>query len=317
MADVERGRDVGYDEFGMLHENAAEAGLPFDAADPPVVERVWVDVGGGRELSAIVWGDGPAEVVLLHGGAQNSHTWDTVVLGLRPRSVVAIDLPGHGHSADARETDGNSASAAAEDVAVVIRELAPDAKAVVGMSFGGLTAVALAGVAPELVRSLVLVDVLPGLESRNASHIMAFVNGPPAFASFDDLLERTMQFNPQRSRSSLRRGILHNAARQPDGSWVWRHSRGAAGAAGRVAGIKAQGDQIYQDLWEPLAAAAAQGPVLLCRGLRQDSVLRDTDIEALRHHAPTAQIVDFPEAGHSIQGDQPVPLAKALATFLT
>lgn len=316
MGDVDRGRDVGYDEFGMLHENAAEAGLPFDAAAPPVVERVWVDVGGGRELSAIVWGDGPPEVVLLHGGAQNAHTWDTVVLGLRPRDVVAIDLPGHGHSADARETDGSSAVAAAEDVAVVIRELAPDAKSVVGMSFGGLTAIALAGVAPELVRSLALVDVLPGLESKNAAHIMAFVNGPPAFASFDDLLERTAQFNPQRSRSSLRRGILHNAAQQPDGSWAWRHSRGAAGAAGRVAGIKAQGDHLYEDLWASLAGAADRGPVLLCRGLRADSVLRDGDVEELARRTPSARVVDFPEAGHSIQGDQPVALAATLTTFL-
>ncbi|HEY8546146.1 MAG TPA: alpha/beta hydrolase [Acidimicrobiales bacterium] len=316
MGDVARGRDVGYDEFGMLHENAEEAGLPFDAAAPPAVERVWVDVGGGRELSAIVWGDGPPELVLLHGGAQNAHTWDTVALALRPRSLVAIDLPGHGHSADARATDGSSAVAAAEDVAPVIRTLAPDATAVVGMSFGGLTAIALAGLAPELVRSLGLVDVLPGLASKNAAHIMAFVSGPPAFASFDELLERTVQFNPHRSRSSLRRGILHNAARQPDGTWVWRHSRGPAGAAGRVAGIKAQGDQLYGDLWASLEAAAGRGPVLLCRGLREDSVLRDGDVDELRRRVPSAQVVDFPGAGHSIQGDQPVALAATLADLL-
>src|SRR5688572_27449266 len=172
-ATFERGRDVGYDELGMLHENAEEAGLPFDGAPP--VERVWVDVGGGRELSALDRGD--AELVLLHGGAQNAHTWDTVCLALRPRRIVAVDLPGHGHSADARDPgESSSAVAAAEDVAVVLRHLAPEARAVVGMSFGGLTAIALAGLAPELVRSLALVDILPGLGTANASHIVAFVN---------------------------------------------------------------------------------------------------------------------------------------------
>ncbi len=35
--------------------------------------------------------------MLLHGGAQNAHTWDTVALALG-RPLVAIDLPGHGHS---------------------------------------------------------------------------------------------------------------------------------------------------------------------------------------------------------------------------
>src|SRR3546814_10896686 len=66
------------------------------------------------------------------------------------------------------------------------------------------------GVAPELVRKLVLVDVLPGLKSEHAAHIGAFLNVPPTFDSFDDLLQRTMQFNPTRSESSLRRGILRS-----------------------------------------------------------------------------------------------------------
>src|SRR3546814_18076144 len=87
------------------------------------------------------------------------------------------------------------------------------------MSLGGLTSIALAGVAPELVRKLVLVDVLPGLKSEHAAHIGAFLNGPPTFDSFDDLLQRTMQFNPTRSESSLRRGILHTALQPDDGGW--------------------------------------------------------------------------------------------------
>ena len=33
----------------------------------------------------------------MHGGAQNAHTWDTVALAL-DRPLVAVDLPGHGHS---------------------------------------------------------------------------------------------------------------------------------------------------------------------------------------------------------------------------
>ena len=41
--------------------------------------------------------------------------------------------------------------------------------------------------------------------------------------SFDEILERTMLFNPTRSESSLRRGILHNAKERADGKWVWRY----------------------------------------------------------------------------------------------
>ena len=85
-----------YDEFGLFHENAAEWGLPFDT--PPVVRREYVDVAPDRSLSALVWGTADPQLVLLHGGAQNAHTWDTVALALG-RPLVAIDLPGHGYSA--------------------------------------------------------------------------------------------------------------------------------------------------------------------------------------------------------------------------
>src|SRR6478609_7646326 len=114
---------VPYDEFSMFHENAEEFGLPYDG--PPTVRRTSVEVSDGRRLSALVWGEGPPELVLLHGGAQNAHTWDTVAMALG-RPLVALDLPGHGHS------DGGikgivGLQANAKDVAAAIRVLAPEA----------------------------------------------------------------------------------------------------------------------------------------------------------------------------------------------
>jgi len=83
------------------------------------------------------------------------------------------------------------------------------------MSLGGLTAIALVREAPELVRRLILVDVVPGLEGTRANHVVDFVNGPPTFASLDELVERTALFNPNRSISSLRRGILQKLSESP------------------------------------------------------------------------------------------------------
>ena len=93
------------------------------------------------------------------------------------------------------------------------------------MSLGGATTIALAGGHPDLVRAAVLVDVTPGVNQTKAAAIAAFVNGPESFDSFDDLLQRTIEFNPTRTVSSLRRGILHNAIQREDGSWVWRYMR--------------------------------------------------------------------------------------------
>src|ERR1700692_1065422 len=123
------GERVDYDEFGYFQDNAREFGLPYPA--PPTVRRDAADVAPGRHLSALVWGDATPELVLLHGGAQNAHTWDTVALALG-RPLVAIDLPGHGHS-DGGKSGSLGLRDNATDVATAIRALAPEARAVVGM----------------------------------------------------------------------------------------------------------------------------------------------------------------------------------------
>jgi pimeloyl-ACP methyl ester carboxylesterase len=300
---------VDYDEFGLFHENAAEYGLPFDR--PPVVRRAFAKAAGGRRLSALVWQDADPELVLLHGGAQNAHTWDTVAMAL-DRPLVAIDLPGHGHSdGPADRPEGQlDAHGNAIDVAAAVRQLAPDAKAVIGMSLGGLTAIALSAEAPELVRKIVLVDVLPGIKGQRARHITDFVNGPASFASLDELLERTARFNPARSRSSLRRGILHNAEQQPDGTWVWRWARHRrpAPATPAPAGTR------YGLLWEELSSITV--PLLLARGMRPDSVLDDDDERELLRRLPSAQVIHVEEAGHSLQGDTPLELAAIIEHFV-
>jgi pimeloyl-ACP methyl ester carboxylesterase len=290
---------VPYDEFGMFHENAAEVGLPFTG--PPAVRRTSVDVGGGRSVSALVWGTAPAEYVFLHGGAQNAHTWDTVALALG-RPLVAIDLPGHGHS-DAGSNGSFDLDAVAADVAVVIRALAPQARVVVGMSLGGTTLLALIRKAPELVRAAVLVDVTPGVTGPKAQAITAFVQGPESFPSFEEILARTIEHNPTRTESSLRRGILHNAQQRPDGSWVWRYRRFPERA----------GAPDFGALWSVLDTVTV--PILLVRGMRPQSVVDDADEAEFLRRAPDGRVVRIADAGHSVQGDTPVEFARILATF--
>lgn len=304
MAPAER---VPYDEFAYFHENAAEYGLPYAGA--PTVRREHVDLGDGRRLSALVWGEGQPQVVLLHGAAQNAHTWDTVALAL-DRPLVAIDLPGHGHS-DGGRGGVLDPTAIALDLATAVRSLAPDAAAVVGMSLGGAAAIALTACAPDLVRSLVLVDITPGVDEGKASSIVAFVDGPPSFDSFDTLLERTVAFNPTRTVSSLRRGILHNAVQREDGSWVWRYARDRP-TAPPDGGRQAMPD--FRPLWDDLSAYP--GPLMLVRGMLPQSVVGDDDEAELRSRRPDARVEHVEGAGHSVQGDKPVELAALLADFL-
>lgn len=290
-----------YDEFSFFEENAREAGIAW--AGPPSVRREDTALPDGRSLSALVWGDTEPELVLLHGGAQNAHTWDTVALALR-RPLVAVDLPGHGHSDGAAE-GGRGVGGMADDVAAVIRTLAPRARAVVGMSLGGLTAIALAQRHPDVVARLALVDVTPGVDAVKSRDIVAFVNGPPSFPDFDELLRRTIEFNPTRSVSSLRRGILHNAVQQDDGTWVWRWARHR---------LPVDGPIDHGPLWD--AVSGLRVPLLLVRGMRPSSVVDDGDEAELRRRQPDAQVVPVEGAGHSVQGDAPVELAAILDGFV-
>ena len=291
-----------YDEFAMLPDNASEAGLVLTR--PAAVRRAAVPLPDGRRLSALVWGNAPPELVLIHGGAQNAHTWDTVALALN-RPLVAVDLPGHGHS-DWRDDHDYSPTTNAEDLAIVVGELAPAAGLVVGMSLGGLTAICLAARHPGLVRRLAVVDVTPGTDHAKAEPIVAFVSGPERFASFDEILERTIAFNPTRSESSLRRGVLHNAREEPDGSWVWRYDPMRAWK---------QGEEIsFVTLWDDVDRIEA--PLLLVRG-GLSGVVSDEDVAELRHRRPHADVVVVEGAGHSVQGDLPVELAGILADALS
>ena len=299
---------IRYDELSLFHENAEEFGLPY--AGPPDVRRESVEVEPGRHLSALVWGHADPELVFLHGGAQNAHTWDTVAMALA-RPLVAVDLPGHGHS-DGGRNGSLDVVRNAEDLAVVVRALAPNARAVVGMSLGGLSTIALADHAPVLVRAIVLVDVTPGVNEKKSSTIAQFINGPESFDSFDDLLARSIQYNPTRTVSSLRRGILHNAEQREDGSWVWRHQRFRAFEP--AAGEQGPAHPDFRFLWDVLERVEA--PVLLARGMREQSVVDDDDEAELLRRLPNARLEHFEDAGHSLQGDTPVELARSIEQFV-
>lgn len=305
---------IPYDEFGLFHENAAEYGLPFDA--PPVVSRTSVQVPDGRHVSALVWGDRPTdevEVVFVHGGSQNAHTWDTTIMAMGCPAAIAVDLPGHGHS-DWRDDGDYTPMSLADDIAHAVAALAPQARLVVGMSLGGLTSMELAARHGHLVRSLVMVDITPGVNRQKAKAVLDFVNGPQAFPSFESLLERTIEHNPTRTVSSLRRGILHNAKQLDDGSWQWRYDRRGHGRTDVAPDQQADADQqaaaTPSPLWEHFEQVTC--PLMLVRGSLSPVVDDDDVAEAMRRQPGlTLEVVDG--AGHSIQGDRPLELAGLLA----
>jgi pimeloyl-ACP methyl ester carboxylesterase len=288
------------DEFSLLGEEAAEFGIAV--AELPPVERITFDAANGVRLSALRWGGEHPQVVLLHGGGLNAHTWDATILALGV-PALAIDLPGHGHSAWNEAGDYTPATNA-ESVGEAIAALAPDALLIAGQSLGGLTAIAVAATHPEVIRKLALIDISPGLSLADAAPVRDFLDGAVAFDSPDEIVERAHAFGIGHSRAALRRGVWHNTRQREDGSWVFRHHLTTLPA----------GAPFLLDLaslWPALEALPA--PVLLVHGTR--GFLRPEVVAELAQRIPGAATVAV-DAGHNVQEDAPVELAAALAAFL-
>jgi pimeloyl-ACP methyl ester carboxylesterase len=109
----------------------------------------------GHELSYRTSGSGPV-VVLLHGMAGSSQTWDPVLDALGAHcTVVAPDLFGHGESDKPR--GDYSLGAHANSVRDLLLTLGHERATIVGQSFGGGVAMQLAYQHPETCGRLVLV----------------------------------------------------------------------------------------------------------------------------------------------------------------
>ncbi|WP_029146288.1 alpha/beta fold hydrolase [Microbacterium luticocti] len=301
--------DDDFDEFSFLPAQAAEIGI---AGPVPAAERLTLTLPDGRRLSALRYAptdrpDAGPVVTFLHGAGLNAHTWDTTILALG-LPALAVDLPGHGDSSWR------------DDLAYVASTLAPDAVAgmrawttvpqlLVGHSLGGLTAATVAAQAGDLVRSLVVVDITPGIDpAGNAQQIARFFAGPTDWASRDELVERALSFGLGGSRTAATRGVYLNSRVRADGRVEWKHhfahlaaARAASGAPDAVATVLADAG------WADLHAVTA--PITLIRG--DHGYVTGAEADDFARRLPHAQVVTVP-TGHNVHEEMPARLGRML-----
>jgi pimeloyl-ACP methyl ester carboxylesterase len=317
-----------YDEFSMLPENAEEIGLPWPTG--LAVERREVEISPDQRVSVLVWGDADPELVFLHGGGQNAHTWDTVVLALN-RPAIAVDLPGHGRS-DRRADHNYGPWLNADAVASVIESLAANARAVVGMSLGGATTTRLAAVRPDLTRRAVIIDVTPQVNDPGRALTpeqqgsVALIGGPPSYESFEEVVSATVALSPTRTETAVRRGVRHNTVRRADGRWAWRYDlfggreddgqaaeepTSVAGGEG-VPGARSGHWADFTSLWDDVSAITV--PTMLVQGADSPFV-RPEDRAEFERRLPSVRWEVVAGAGHAVQSDQPLALAALIREF--
>jgi pimeloyl-ACP methyl ester carboxylesterase len=296
-----------YDEFALVEQNAAEMGVAWPAAHMPRREHFTLPSGQG--VSTIRWGGAPPEYVFLHGGGQNAHTWDSVIVALGV-PALAVDLPGHGHS-DRRADTNYSPWQNALAVAEVLEQIGSGVRCVVGMSLGAITNVRLAARWPQLVHRAVFIDATPAV--NKAGRVMtpeqrgsvALIAGPPTYDSFEQVFETTLAMSPKRTREGIFRGVRHNTVRLADGRWAWRYD-----LFRRSEDAMQWSD--FTSLWDDVSALAV--PTMLVTGGDSVYVLEE-DIDEFRRCVPSVRVETVAGAGHAVQSDQPAALVALLRHF--
>ena len=129
-----------------------------------------LDLGAARSLHLRQAGEG-RDVLLIHGALTTSHDWlaSPVAAALaKTCRVTVIDRPGHGDSL--RPRFQGTPRAQATQIAQALERLGVSPAIVVGHSFGGLVALALAESRPEIVSALVLLAPIAFPEPRALEH---------------------------------------------------------------------------------------------------------------------------------------------------
>lgn len=168
----------------LLQFSTTNAATPTAGSQAPT--EAYANVNGLKMYYEIHGRGEGVPLVLLHGGGSTIHTTFGNILPLLAahRKIIALELQGHGHTAD-RET-ALSFEQDADDVAALLHSLNIDKADVFGFSNGGNAGIQLAIRHPQLVRKLVAGSVfykkaglMPGLEEmfRKATAD----NMPPAF----------------------------------------------------------------------------------------------------------------------------------------
>jgi pimeloyl-[acyl-carrier protein] methyl ester esterase len=156
-------------------------------------------------LNVDVTGEGPP-LVLLHGWAMHSEMWGLLVPRLAQRFCVhAVDLPGHGRSAELPEYTLDGV------VALLASTFAASAEpvTVLGWSLGGLIAIRWARVQPERVGRIVLVATSPRFVAGDDwPHAMS----AETLDRFGDELRVAWKFTMERFLSLQLQGSEHSRA---------------------------------------------------------------------------------------------------------
>ncbi len=281
------------------------------SSDPAPIQTRFFTGADGLQLCADVGGDASQPtVILLHGGGQTRHSWAGAMRELLAQGYQVINLDARGHGDSQWSPVGDySLDALAADLLAVMATL-PARPALVGASMGGATLLyAAGGQAKEIADALILVDIVPRVETAGVGKIIAFMRRHVGgFANLHEAVDAVAAYNPHRARPGAQSGLMKNLRQRQDGRLYWHWDPQ----------FVTQRQQVEPPQFAELLLAAARRvrtPTLLVRGLQSDLV-GDAGVAELKAHLPILEISDIAGAGHMVVGDRNDAFNQAVAAFL-
>ena len=237
------------------------------------------------------WGiptpDAPT-VVLLHGLQDCARSWDIFAAAIRSDyRVIALDHRGHGDSAHATP-DTYGFRDYISDLESLVAHLSLSDFILVGHSAGARYAFVFAAERPELIRSLVVVDIDPDAVNPDSQGMFVRYNTESdEWDSLDSVVERLRDRQPQSTDEML----LHQAEvmtlELADGRRVWKRDRRLLAAYERP------------DLWEEWGSLSV--PTLIVRGRQSNLLTHEVAVsmrEAITGTAPLVRLAELEGGGH-------------------
>lgn len=268
----------------------------------------------GLRLHYREWGVATAPpLVLLHGVMGTARVWDRFAATMADHfHIFALDQRGHGESEWA---GAYSTELMAQDLRAFADQFGFGRFALVGHSMGGRNAFLYAAERPETLDRLVIVDigpnVPPGTPDQPSTTDRLKAATQATFADPEEAVEFMRQQNPRPSDEDRRNMVLNNLVRREDASgvhWFWHYD--AIKLAARRPEDRAPADELQWQLFKKITC-----PTLLVRGAQSPTLGRET-AEQMERTFPNCRLVEVPNAGHGIMGDNPAGFLAVVRPFL-